>query len=300
MADNENEDPGKTGGEPALTQEQHDAAMADKYRAQLKPPASGSDTASVEGDDKGGKPERPEGIPEKFWDAEKGEVRILDLVKSYTELEKTRGKPAEPPKAGEEGNGEGDGKGEGEGDEGKTPVDMATLSATIATHREAMTEKLVAGKPLEDSDYKPFEDIGFSRDDIDAFVEGQKALGQLARAEVFKEAGGEDAYKAMIEWARETYSDDEVAVYDRDINSGDPAVRLNAARGLAARYAQANGKVGRSVTSKGSERGAEMYRSKAEMVKDMSNPDYAKDQAFRDRVARKVRASYAAGVDLRK
>lgn len=295
----ENEDSGKT-GDVVLTQEQHDAAMAEKYRAQGKPPASGSDTASIEGDDKdrGGKPERPEGVPEKFWDAEKGEVRIHDLVKSYTELEKSRAKPAG--EEGEEDSGEGDGEGEGEGDEGKAPVDMAALSATIATHREAMTEKLVAGKPLEDSDYKPFEDIGLSRDDIDAFVEGQKALGQLARAEVFKEAGGEDAYKAMIEWARETYSDDEVAVYDRDVNSNDRAVRLNAARGLAARYAQANGKDGKSVTRKGSERGAEMYRSKAEMVKDMSSPDYGKDEAFRERVAQKVRASYAAGIDLRK
>lgn len=299
MAENENPD---KGGEE-LTPEQRDAALAEKYRSQQRPPASGSDTASVEGEqNKGEKPARPEGVPEKFWDAEKGEVRILDLVKSYTELEKSRAKPDGKEGEGKEAEGkEGDGKeGDGKEGEGKAPVDMAALSATIATHREAMTEKLVAGKPLEDSDYKPFEDIGLSRDDVDAFVEGQKALGQLARAEVFKETGGEDAYKAMIDWARETYSADEVAVYDRDINSGDPAVRLNAARGLAARYAQANGKDGKSVTQKGSERGAEMYRSKAEMVKDMSNPDYAKDQAFRDRVAQKVRASYAAGVDLRR
>jgi hypothetical protein len=32
--------------------------------------------------------EKPEGLPDKFWDAEKGEVRVDALVKSYTELEK--------------------------------------------------------------------------------------------------------------------------------------------------------------------------------------------------------------------
>lgn len=298
MADNENQGVDE---KATLTPEQHDAAMAEKYRSQGKPPASGSDTASVDGTP-ADKPQRPEGVPEKFWDAEKGEVRVDDLVKSYTELEKARAKPAEKP--GEGGDADSNDGDDGEGGEGdkdsKAPVDMATLASTIAAHREAMTEKLVAGEALEDSDYKPFEDIGFTRDDIDAFVEGQKALGQLARAEVFKEAGGEEAYKAMIEWARESYTEDEVAVYDRDINSTDPAVRLNAARGLAARYAQANGRDGKSVTAKGSERGAEIFRSKAEMVKAMSSPDYAKDPAYRESVARKVRASYAAGIDLRK
>lgn len=38
-------------------------------------------------------PERPDYIPEKFWDAEKGEVRIDGLAKSYTELEKNRVNP---------------------------------------------------------------------------------------------------------------------------------------------------------------------------------------------------------------
>jgi hypothetical protein len=31
---------------------------------------------------------KPEGIPDKFWDAEAGEIRVAALIKSYTELEK--------------------------------------------------------------------------------------------------------------------------------------------------------------------------------------------------------------------
>ena len=33
-------------------------------------------------------PERPEHIPEKFWNAETGEVKTEDLAKSYINLEK--------------------------------------------------------------------------------------------------------------------------------------------------------------------------------------------------------------------
>lgn len=43
----------------------------------------------------------PPGLPEKFWDAERGEVRIDQLVKSYTQLERRMGEhaaavPADP------------------------------------------------------------------------------------------------------------------------------------------------------------------------------------------------------------
>lgn len=39
--------------------------------------------------------ERPEHIPEKFWDGEKGEVKIEDVFKSYTELETRFGQKQE-------------------------------------------------------------------------------------------------------------------------------------------------------------------------------------------------------------
>jgi len=40
-------------------------------------------------------PARPAEIPEKFWDGAKGEARVIDLAKSYTELETGRGKMKE-------------------------------------------------------------------------------------------------------------------------------------------------------------------------------------------------------------
>lgn len=42
--------------------------------------------------------ERPEHVPEKFWDKEKGEIRTDDVLKSYSELEKEYQKAKEKPK----------------------------------------------------------------------------------------------------------------------------------------------------------------------------------------------------------
>lgn len=42
---------------------------------------------------------RPDNVPEKFWDPDKATVRTDDLLKSYTELEKSLSKAKEKPKA---------------------------------------------------------------------------------------------------------------------------------------------------------------------------------------------------------
>lgn len=44
---------------------------------------------------------RPDNVPEKFWDKEKGEIRTDDVLKSYGELEKELHKAKEKPKAPE-------------------------------------------------------------------------------------------------------------------------------------------------------------------------------------------------------
>lgn len=259
-----------------LTQEQKDAASAAKYQAQNAPP--------VEPPVEPIKAERPEHIPEKFWDAEKGEVRVEELAKSYAELEKGKVKPDD--KAAD--------------DKGKAPdAEVEAAQAEFSKLREETTASIVAtGAPSEEQ-YAAYEKRGFSRDDIDAFIAGQQAVGQLQVMEVHTAVGGKEAYDAAVAWARSSFSPEEVAAYDRDVHSADKAVMLNAARGLIARYQQANGTDGRSVTGKSNNgvSGAS-YASKAEMVKDMQDPKYAKDAAFREEVAKKIQASRASGVNL--
>src|SRR5687768_2714090 len=75
---------------PAIGTPEYDAAMAAKFDKA---------TGAVE---EPTKPTRPDHIPEKFWDADKGEVRLEAMAKSYAELEKSKGKPQEEPKQEEQ------------------------------------------------------------------------------------------------------------------------------------------------------------------------------------------------------
>lgn len=56
----------------------------------FKPVAPTNSTAEIA---ESGKPQRPAHIPEKFWDAEKGVVRVDEMARSYVELESGKGKP---------------------------------------------------------------------------------------------------------------------------------------------------------------------------------------------------------------
>lgn len=285
---------------PALGTSEHDRQMADKFRAQSGdlPPEDGSITPSKDAKDE--KPERPAHVPEKFWDAEKGEVRLEELTKSYTELEKKASqKPVEKPAKGADGTGNDENvEGDPPNDDNK-PDPVAEAVKGFTSLREQATTKLVAGEALTDEMYDGFEKHGLSREDVDAFIAGQEAIGTLAKMEVHNAVGGEKQYNAMIEWAKANFDKAEIEVYDRDIYSSDSAVRLTAARGLAARYAQAVGNDGASVTDgQNTKRGADAYGSGAEMRRDMRDPKYKDDPAFREQVARKAAAARAAGIDL--
>jgi hypothetical protein len=58
----------------------------------ITPPAAPTDTTPTPADTT----TAPEGVPAKFWDAEKGAVNVDALLKSYGELEKAQSAPADP------------------------------------------------------------------------------------------------------------------------------------------------------------------------------------------------------------
>jgi hypothetical protein len=237
---------------------------------------------------------RPEHIPEKFWDAEKGEVRVEDLAKSYSELEKVKSgkKPDEAPKMGDDGKPVPDG--EKPKDESKPDGEF-----DLTAHREKMSEKLAAGEAFGDEDYAPFEKMGFKREDIDTIAQALAASATISASEVFAIAGGEDKYAAMIEWGKANYTPAEIEAFDASLGAT-PAQREAAIKGLQARFQIAVGTDGeRDVTARNQGGGADArFESKAEMVAAMQDARYAKDSAYRAEVARKLENSHKAGVNI--
>lgn len=257
---------------PAPGTPEYDAAMVAKFEAaqpQANQPAPAPAAAT-----------RPEHIPEKFWDAEKGEVRVAELAKSYAELEKARAKPAD----------------EGKPAEGKPaeqkPADAA--APLTAEQFEAYGREVAEKGDLTPESRAKLVALGIPEAVIDAHVQGVQALSTNFEARVHSTVGGPKAYEAMTAWAASNLTPSEIDAFDRAITAGSPDQALLAVQGLNARYRAAVGsEPAGQLGGSGSVAAAGGYASQAEMVRDMKHPHYATDPAFRARVEAKLAATTA-------
>jgi hypothetical protein len=244
----------------------HDAAMAaagEQVSINGQPPAAGS-------------AQRPEGVPEKFWDAETGQVRVEALLESYKTLESSRSKPedkpAEPP--------------------AEPPADETSDSASPVS--KAAKEFEETGK-LSEETFAELEKAGIDRATTEAYLSGIQAIQQLA----FVAAGGEEAYGQMIEWAGKNLTPAEIQAYDAAVGSNDPRVIAETVQALSTRYRANSRSEPDLVRGRGQPPSAvEGYRSKAEMTAAMSDPRYRTDPAYRQDVATRIAAAERAGTQL--
>lgn len=254
----------------ALGQSEHDKAMIAK--ADL---AANGGVAPAE---EGTKPVKPEGVPDKFWDAEKGEVNYAAWGKSTGELEAKLGQP----KAAAEGA-PNDAAAAAEAAKAAgadaTKVDFTALSAEYATNGT-----------LTDASYAALEASGLSRDLVDSYIAGQEALAQTQAQEAFTQAGGEQTYYTMLDWAGKNLPKAEQAAFDKAV-VGDAASRSQAIIAMKARFEAAVGRNPTLVQGNGGASTNGAYQSRAEVTADMRDPRYAKDPAFRAKVQARLAVS---------
>lgn len=213
---------------------------------------------------------RPEHVPEKFWDAAKGEVRMDALLKSYSELEKAR--PADPPKA----------------PEGTPPVEPPAAPAGKPDFAKMAAEVEATGTVSEDS-LKALETIGFGKDLAEQFIAGQQALAAQRDAVGFQAVGGEEAYKAMLGWAATSWTPEQQQAFNAAVGPRSPqATMLMAVQSLKASYEAANGRAPALVQGGNAGAGQGAFASAGEMTAAMRDPRYRTDSAYRAEVERRV------------
>ena len=219
-----------------------------------------------------GADERPSWLPEKFKTPE-------DMAKAYAELEKkqSQGKPKAPPAD----DNAGDGEAQSAADEAvqSAGLDMGSLQA----------EYDEAGE-LSDASYEGLEKAGIPREMVDDYIAGLEARANVYSSSVKALVGGDEAYEAMITWAKDNLTDDEIDAYDEAVNSFDQGKAKAAVNGLQARMQLAEGAPPqRQVSGRGVS--SDVYESQAQIEADMNDPRYSSDEAFRQRVYAKMARS---------
>ena len=155
---------------------------------------------------------------------------------------------------------------------------------------QALTQEYAETGQLADTSYKTLENAGISREYADRYIEGQKAIGAQLGNQVMSQVGGREDYAAMVDWAKQNYSEDQIQAYDSSVNSGNMNTALLAAKGLMSDYQGSTGSVGKTYggQSPSGEVHGDTFRSNAEVVSAMRDSRYENDLAYRQDVLDKL------------
>lgn len=248
---------------------------------------------------------KPEGLPEGFESWE-------DLSKAYNEM--VKGKETAATEAGTETPA---------AEETTKPTKLADVPAERVAEVKAGLAK--AGGMYADARYETaaleFETLGdvtpetikttaeafgVTEEIARQFVDSQKALREAQTklqgnvqdaqvADLHSVAGGPEGYAQFVQWGQTGLTADQRTAYDAVLDTNPAAAKVMLQGFVEAWKSSGQGPQPRDVTRQGggadtTAAGDKGYDSQAEMVKDMSDPRYGRDPAFRAQVARRIAA----------
>lgn len=128
---------------------------------------------------------------------------------------------------------------------------------------------------------------------LDQRIEAEKSrqLDSQTVSQIQDSVGGKDSYKEIVTWAASSLSEEQIAMYDKVMDSGDPNAMWFAVQALNYAYRENVGYEGELLTGKPAQSTGDVFRSQAEVVRAMKDPRYDSDPAYRKDVFDKLERS---------
>ena len=214
-----------------------------------------------------------------------------DLLKAYQELQTKLGSN-ETTEEGEEATAEADETPTDEAAEEEEPVDE-TVDYMFELNKEFEEKGQLSEEAIDKLSAMDTKDLiasymkyqAKSTEQARAGLQNQEAINAIKNS-----VGGDEAYGEMINWAAQNLPPEEINDYNSITNSGNPTAIKFAVESLANRYRNSEGYEAPLVTGRKADSSVKPYRSQAELARDIGNPLYSTDPAFRqdveDRLAR--------------
>lgn len=215
---------------------------------------------------------------------------VEDLEKGYAELQKAFSKrtPVVPDNAPPEA----------------PPTDPLAIPTPVEEDPEALLEskgldfntfdqEWRENGELSVESYEQLQKSGIPKEMVDAYIQGQQLIAQQSTTRIFDTAGGKEEYTKLVQWAQQNLPKADIEAYNNAIASENIEQMILATRGLKATFEEQRGKAPTLLQgdTSGDVSSGERYNSKAEMTRDMADPRYTKDPAFRNEVMLKLSRS---------
>jgi len=220
---------------------------------------------------------------------------VQDLEKGYEELQKKLGSQEENNKPEVS-----------ESKEEAAPANASEIYGEYIGSRldeagvdyQGMNTKWQETGKLDDDDYKALEGAGFSKDMVEAYLDGVQYRAeqdsQLAAKEVAaikNEFGGEQVYSEMIQWAAANLDKAEVDAFNSMLKTSNPHQIRIAVAGIQAAYMNNAPREPKLVGGRTARADTTKFKSTAQVVAAMNDERYATDPAYRQEVQEKLSRS---------
>ena len=155
---------------------------------------------------------------------------------------------------------------------------------------KSQDDLLTAYKELESKLGKPQEEVKEETPEVDEEYEAYKQ--QKQEEEILKDVGGRDTFLKASEWAKDNLDATELENYNKAIDeAGDNQVIIKAlASGLITKFNNREQGTPTPIHSGETTKveGTKGYVTKSDMMKDMADPRYERDESYRKAVEAKV------------
>jgi hypothetical protein len=256
------------GGAPQLSErEQIEQEAISRYR-QSQQSQDERESGMPEGYNEDGTP-KEELIAGKFKSQE-------DLLKAYQELEKKMSQPKEEPKKAEEKT--------------KEPAVDGTFSAS------KYEQEYASNGSLSEDSYADLAAKGFSREQVDAYINGQKHYAESVKNNIYNSVGGQEQYVEIINWASDNMPPEIIKEYNDAVDSLDQAKVLRTLEYMALKRGNAPTSAPRKLEGDAPAGGIQPFASKLEWQNAQSNRLYGKDAKYTNMVDQRYLQSRKRGL----
>ena len=215
----------------------------------------------------------------KYKNAEELEQGYIELQKKLGEPKEETAEPEEKPEAKEE----------------KEEVEEIDTSFLETLWEEANSDGNFTKETIDKLQSMPSSEIAKmylqSRAEQPEPESQQTELTQENVNDLKSIPGGEEEYGNMMQWAGNNLEKGEIEMFDAVMDRGDPLAAFFAVQALTYRYNDTKSTDGVMLTGKAAKADGDVFKSQAQVVKAMSDPQYDKDPAYRQAIYDKLERS---------
>tara|TARA_R110000796_G_scaffold184492_1_gene301073 strand:+ start:3429 stop:4244 length:816 start_codon:yes stop_codon:yes gene_type:complete len=191
-----------------------------------------------------------------------------DLLTAYQELEKKLGQPKEEvaPEVAE------------------AVAEVTEVSGDVPFSTVKYEDELGANGKLSDESYTELDGLGFSKQQVDRYIQGQTSYAESVRSEVFDSVGGEAEYGDLVQWAADNMPADMIEEYNTSVENLDQTKALRTLEYMKFKRDQEVGTAPRRLEGDSVSEGLQPFTDKNEWQRAQTNRLYGKDAKYTNMV----------------